>query len=195
MNTITKSLPLLSVVFSIAMTGCGNGNNREIIDTDSLSAKVENGLDNLGNKADGMIYKNKEEAFISDAMEENTYELRAARLGQEKGGKTVRSITKEILRDHEKLDEALKAYAAKKNMVLTDVDTLKHDDDLDDKVAGPEFDKAWAEKMVDDHKKTIRLFEEAWDDTQDSELRALISDAIPTLRNHLDHTQKLLNQL
>ena len=100
-----------------------------------------------------------------------------------------------MMDDHKKLGDDVAAYIASKNLTLNDVDTSDMDNDLNDKPAGRDFDKAWADKMVKDHEKVIDLFEDAQDDVNDAELKTMISNAIPKLKSHLDMAKQLQEKL
>jgi putative membrane protein len=56
---------------------------------------------------------------------------------------------------------------------------------LNDKT-GADFDKAYMEMMVSDHKKDISLFEKESKNGKDSDLRSFATRTLPTLRMHLD---------
>jgi len=49
-----------------------------------------------------------------------------------------------------------------------------------------DFDKAYIDMMVDDHKEDTKEFEEAADKVTDTELRQFINSTLPVLRKHLD---------
>jgi putative membrane protein len=56
---------------------------------------------------------------------------------------------------------------------------------------GEAFDRAFAQRMVADHKKAVSKFETAKLMAMNSELRAFIDSTLPTLKEHLDHAREL----
>jgi predicted outer membrane protein len=63
-------------------------------------------------------------------------------------------------------------------------------------LSGEAFDRAFAEQMVADHKKTVAEFERASKDNSLSEqTRTLATDALPKLRNHLAMAESLRGNL
>ena len=183
---------LTSLLMMSAALSCNDGTQNKMESTaDSLASKVENGMDNMANRVDSMVNKNADEDFLSEAVEANTLELRALMQGQQKGGKEVKTHASHMISDHKKLGEEVKAYIAKKNITLTDVDTAEADNDLGNRAAGNDFDKAWADKMVNDHEKVLNMFKDAQDDVKDAELKDMITKAIPTLQSHLEMAQQL----
>jgi putative membrane protein len=196
MTIIKKSFPLLLTAGMVVLFGCGDGSGSKIENkTDSLATRVESGVDNLGNKVDSLLNKNPDQNFLEDAVEANTKEIRALTLGQQKGSAQVKSAATKMLNDHKKLGEAVKDYIGKKNITLSDVDTADTDNDLNSTATGIDFDKAWADKMVDDHKKVISMFEDAQNDVKDAQLKSMITDALPKLRMHLEMSQTLQEKL
>jgi putative membrane protein len=196
MTIIKKSFPLLLTAGMVVLFGCGDGSGSKIENkTDSLATRVESGVDNLGNKVDSLLNKNPDQNFLEDAVEANTKEIRALTLGQQKGSAQVKSAATKMLSDHKKLGEAVKDYIGKNNITLSDVDTADTDNDLNSTAAGIDFDKAWADKMVDDHKKVINMFEDAQNDVKDAQLKSMITDALPKLRMHLEVSQTLQEKL
>ena len=60
---------------------------------------------------------------------------------------------------------------------------------LDEK-SSKEFDKAYADKMVDNHEKAIDLFEDTAEDANDPEIKNWAKSSIPKMYSHLDHSKK-----
>jgi putative membrane protein len=57
------------------------------------------------------------------------------------------------------------------------------------KKSGKDFDKSYIKAMTEDHKKDIKLFEDAEKSLKDSTLKQFASDKLPTLRKHLSHVE------
>ncbi len=190
-----ESLKLVVLAGALTLASCGNNSNTVESTTDTLASKVENGMDKLGDKVDTMMNKKSaDEEFLSDAVEANTMELKALMMGQQKGGKDVKMHAGHMITDHKKLGADVKDYIAKKNIKIDEVDTTKMDNDLGDKT-GMDFDKAWADKMVSDHEKVIKMFEDAQNDVKDADLKNMITAALPKLKSHLEMSKQLQDKL
>lgn len=50
-----------------------------------------------------------------------------------------------------------------------------------------DFDKDFANMILDGHKDAISKFEKTANDSHDSEIRSWATSMLPTLRTHLDH--------
>ena len=93
----------------------------------------------------------------------------------------------------EELQQQMQDYAAKKGYNMPTIDTANAVD-INNK-SGKDWDKAWADKMVDDHDKTISKFKKGLGDVSDPELKDMISNTLPTLQMHWDMCKKLQDKL
>jgi putative membrane protein len=159
---------------------------------DTLANKVENAADNLGNRTDSMD-KGDDADFVEDAVKLNNMELHMLAEGRTKGTNAeLKSAAKKMEADHKKLAKKMSEYAAKKNITI---DTADHHDMDDNDAKGAAWDKEWADDMVEDHEKAIKEFEEGQNEVQDAELKAIITETLPTLREHLESAKKLQAKL
>ncbi|SFI53776.1 DUF4142 domain-containing protein [Halpernia frigidisoli] len=106
----------------------------------------------------------------------------------------VKDFGKMMVTDHSKANEALKSWAMNAKYTLPtslDADQQKMVDDLKMKT-GADFDKAYTDMMVSDHKKDIAEFKkEASEGTGD--VKAFASTTVPTLEMHLTKAEAAMN--
>jgi putative membrane protein len=99
--------------------------------------------------------------------------------------------------DHGKASTELKALADKKGLsVPADLDS-KHAQ-LRDRLAklnGADFDKAYANEMVKDHKKDVADFKREAKGAKDADLKAWAEQTLPTLEDHLKQAQDMQAQV
>jgi putative membrane protein len=60
-----------------------------------------------------------------------------------------------------------------------------------DHKTGADFDKAFAEDMVSDHKKAVAAFEKAANNSKDPDVKAFAAKTLPTLKMHLSMAEDL----
>jgi len=60
---------------------------------------------------------------------------------------------------------------------------------------GADFDRAFIEHAVKDHRKDISKFEKASRDLNDTDLRAFATESLPTLRSHLAEAERIAKSL
>jgi putative membrane protein len=135
--------------------------------------------------------------FAANAAMAGLAEIELANLAKQKAKtESVRQYAEHLLSDHQQANEKLKAIAAAKNLSLPGDISADHKA-ARDKLAtldGPEFEKAYIETMVKDHRKVIGNFQAEAKRTKDPELKAFAVETEPKLREHLEHAQRLQSQ-
>jgi len=188
MKQIIKPINYLLIAGICILAACKNNTTSEKIKSavDTMSAKVQNAVDTAKARYD----QSKDADFVKDVSKANASELHLLALGIQKGGKDVKASAHHMQADHKKLGEEMSAYAAKNN-IKVDIDSSNLRSNMDDDKAGIDWDKNWVNKMVDDHEKTVKKFEDNQNDVKDPELKALIGKTLPTLHMHLDMAKQL----
>jgi len=136
--------------------------------------------------------KEKDSDYLVAAAEVDMKEIELGKLAQTKSTNAdVKALAKMMVEAHTKSLTDLKAAAAKKNISLPESFTEKGQDaykDLNDK-SGHDFDKAYADKMVEGHEKTIEKMEKASEKATDADIRMWAANMLPELRKHLEHAK------
>jgi putative membrane protein len=114
----------------------------------------------------------------------------------------VRNFGKQMVADHHKMRTQGQALAKKLNLTPTPpsddnltADAQKEMDTLNSTAKGKDFDKAYIDAQVDDHKKVLDLAVKAMNQAQNTELKNLIQKATPTVQSHLDKAQSIQKTL
>ena len=120
-------------------------------------------------------------------------EIQAGQLAQQKGiAKDVKEYGTMMVEDHTKAADRLKAIAIQKNLTLPTALTpemQKNIDDLNGKT-GKDFDKAYTDMMISDHKKVISAFEDESKNGSDADIRNFADSTLHTLHHHLDKAEE-----
>lgn len=109
----------------------------------------------------------------------------------------VKDFGQKMVTDHGKANAELMALAKEKSIVLPTTisrENSEHMADLNNK-NGATFDKDYMDMMVNDHKKTVQLFETAAQHAEDADIKAFATKTLPTLRQHLQSADSLNNSL
>ncbi len=134
-----------------------------------------------------------DQQFAVDAADAGMTEVQAGQLAQQKGmAKDVKDYGAMMVKDHTEAADKLKAIAATKNITLPasiSTDMQKNIDDLQKK-EGKDFDKAYIDMMISDHKKVISKFEDESKNGSDADIRGFSDSTLHTLRHHLDEAEK-----
>jgi putative membrane protein len=99
--------------------------------------------------------------------------------------------------DHGKANDELKALAQQKGLTLPAEVDAKHRQLYDRlaKLSGAEFDRAYIEEMVKDHRKDVSDFRRQSQGAQDADVKAWAGKTLPTLEDHFKQVQQIQAQV
>jgi putative membrane protein len=132
--------------------------------------------------------------FMKNAAEAGMAEVQLGQLAAQKATSAdVKSFGQHMVDDHTKANDQLKRLAAQKGVTLPDSPSMmqKHDVDRLSKMSGADFDRAFMDQMVKDHKKVVAEFDKASKGSKDSDVKSFASSTLPTLQDHLQMAQTL----
>jgi putative membrane protein len=192
-TTKMKHLSLFGVALCAMLTLSSCKNEPKAEDTKEVAEEQnENTFDRNDDMED-------DSEFLVAAAESDLMEIEIGKLAQSRGTHAhVKEMGKMLVDDHTKSSSELKDFAAKLNVTLPAAITEKGREkysDLNDKKTGADFDKEFADISVKAHKETIDKMEKASEKANNAEIRQWAANKIPTLRAHLEHAEKLQEQL
>jgi putative membrane protein len=161
-------------------------------DTSAMAASSTNAG---GSWSDANILALLDEANVADSSE--------GAIAATKGtSAAVRNFGKQMMTDHHKMRVQGQALAKKLNLTpappaddnITS-DAQKETDNLNSTAKGKDFDKAYIDGQVDDHKKVLDLAVKAMGQAQSTELKNLIQKATPIVQSHLDKAEAIQKTL
>jgi putative membrane protein len=100
----------------------------------------------------------------------------------------VKKYAQMIVDEHTAAGSKLSALATSKNISVPTVLSTDSQDKINDlgKKTGKDFDKAYIDMMVSDHKDAVDAFQKENTNTTDGDLKAFTAETIPVLQKHLD---------
>jgi len=135
-----------------------------------------------------------DKSFIQDAYKDGLAEGKLGELGQGKtANEEVKTFANQMVTDHGKANSELKALATSKNVDVASEPSLvaQGKDKMLDAKSGADFDKAFVDAMVKDHKDAVKAFEKAANEAKDAEVKAFATKTLPTLKHHLSMAEAL----
>jgi putative membrane protein len=136
--------------------------------------------------------------FVMAAAQGGLAEVELGKMAAEKGASdAVKQFGQRMADDHGKANDELKNLAQQKGLTLpTDLDS-KHRQVIDrlSKLSGAEFDRAYVNDMVRDHRKDVAEFKREAERAKDPDLKAWAQKTLPTLEDHLKQVQQLQAQV
>ena len=123
----------------------------------------------------------------------NQMEIEAGKLAQEKGSsKAVKDYGKMLVRDHTAADKQVMALAKQLKVEFETMPEMKNAKlEAAKSATGPDFDKAFAEAMIEDHTKDVAECSTARDTTNNPKLKKLLTALVPKLEKHQATAEKL----
>lgn len=138
--------------------------------------------------------KEDDSQYLVDAAETDLKEIEIGKLAQQKGvDADVKAYGKMLVDDHTKSFNEVKALAGKKQITLPATITEDGQDDYNklNEKTGLDFDKKFAEMMVDGHEKNIDKAQKASEKANDEEIRMWAANKLTALTKHRDHAKTL----
>ena len=182
-----KQIQTLSILFAFlfALASCGSGSNqddsKEIAEEQNEEKFDDGGMEDVSD-------------FAVKAADGGMLEVQLGQLALTKAtSPQVKEFAQSMITDHSKANEELKSLAQSKNITLPTTlseDNQKEYNKLAEKT-GKEFDKAYCEFMVKDHKDDLDMFKKAADNAEDADLKSWASTKVPVLEHHLSMAESM----
>lgn len=174
------------VTMSFGMASCKDESKTE--DTEEMAEE-----ENEAKFEDTNEDKEEDSDYLVFAAETDLKEIELGKLAQKSANSDVKAFGKMMQDMHQKSYDALKATAQAKNISIPMSATEDVNDkfsDLNEKT-GADFDKEYADAMVDAHEKAIKKMEKASEKATDPEIRTWAANMLPDLRSHLQQAKDL----
>jgi putative membrane protein len=128
----------------------------------------------------------------------NLHEIEMGKMAEQNGSDKIKSYAKTLQTDHQDADKQVKSLAQKKNITLSDTpknpemqQKMEQAKQRFSSMKGPEFDRAFANRMSMEHKRMISMAQSWKQNCKDQEVCNLIDTLIPKLQQH----EQMANQL
>jgi len=179
-----KTLSLIFVAALFAFSSCG---------TKSADDSKEVAEEQNDEKFDDSKMEDDTE-FAVEVADGGMLEVQLGQLALTKASSAqVKEFAQTMIDDHSKANEELKTLAQQKNIsipgALSEENQKKYDDIAEE--SGADFDKAYCEFMVKDHKEDVKKFKDAADDAKDAEVKSWAAGKVPVLEHHLSMAETM----
>jgi len=196
-------LTLLAVGTMVACKKNESTTANQSADSTAMSAPADTGMATSGsdsastmnqnNAAANTALSDQDKKFADAAAKGGMMEVMMGELAKTNAqNATVKSLGAMMVKDHGKANEELKSWASMAKYTLPtslDADQQKKYDDLKAK-KGAEFDRAYTDLMVSDHKMDIAEFKKEVSGGMETSLKSFASKTLPTLEHHLMESEK-----
>jgi putative membrane protein len=138
--------------------------------------------------------------FADTAAKSDAFEIASAKLAKEKAASAdIKSFAKMMIEDHTASTAKVKKAAGEADPKITPDPTLTDSQNgmLDDlkKLAGSDFDKAYASQQVDAHQAALSLMRDYADHGEVASLKTAAGEIQPKVQEHLDKIKAIKDKL
>ena len=133
--------------------------------------------------------------FIAKAMKDGQTEVELGKLAAQNGqSEDVKKFGQRMADDHSKAGDELQAIASKLGYTPKNPGPDKGDVKKFSKLKADKFDREYANHMVKDHERAVKLFKKESEKGESAELKQFASKTLPTLEEHLKMAKDLQGQ-
>ncbi len=134
--------------------------------------------------------------FVEKALADGMTEVELGKIAQQKASNdAVKQFAQRMVADHSKAGEELKGIASKVGFApKKDPEPKKSAIKKFNDMKGDRFDREYADLMVNEHQKAVKLFRKEADKGENAELKQFASKTLPALEEHLKMAQDLKAQ-
>ena len=187
-----KKLSFIIFAGGLLLSSCNTGTTDvKISDSSRINNKdaeaTINAPDTTMEHSTSTVVDPKSTAFAMKAANGGMMEVELGRWAQQHAiSQRVKDFGAMMVADHSKANDALKTIARFKNISLPGMVEGDHKKHLDNMMAkkGKDFDEAYVDMMVDDHKMDVAEFEDASKNLPDAELKNFAATTLPVLQKH-----------
>jgi putative membrane protein len=188
---------LLMILSASALLACHHDQKFDSKSSaDTLNNMKDSIVDSSKSITKNLVMKvNRADAkFAVEAASGGMAEVELGKLAQSKAkDQKVKDFGAMMVKDHSKANDKMMAIAKSKGITLPitlSKDEQKLMDDLNSR-SGSNFDKAYVQAMIDDHKEDVKAFEIAIPKLKDADLKTFATETLPVLKMHLESIQKV----
>jgi putative membrane protein len=196
---VSRSTLVGLAVATLSAVACSKKENSSA-DTTAASAGMTDTSATASSTTSGTWTDENIFALLDEA---NAADSAAGAIAATKGtSAAVRDFGKRMMRDHHALRMQGEALAKKLKVTPTPpagdnsmADSQKNLDNLNSTAKGKDFDKAYIDHEVEDHKAVLETATKAMGQAQSTELKNLIQKAAPVIQGHLDKAESIQKNL
>jgi len=197
MNIIRNALagPLATALLTAGLLAACQNSPDNLKTAEKVNADRIDSANKTTSLADSASVPTKQDAqFMVKAKSGNQLEVTLGELAQTNAqSPAVKRFGLMMVRDHSEGEKELRSMAIAKRIVMPDTLSNQQQKEADDlkKKTGHDFDKAYIDLMVDDHKEDIDEFTKAAQQANDPDIKALAAKMVPVLKEHYDSARIL----
>jgi putative membrane protein len=148
--------------------------------------------------ASGSSLDAKDRRFIEKLAAGNEAEIQLGQLAQQKAqNQQVKDFAQRMVNDHTNAKNQMQQILSKDNINAPSQPDPKEQAEMQrlQSLSGSQFDKAYMQHMVQDHRKDVAEVQRASQTAKNPDVKQLASQLLPTLQSHLQQAQQIASQV
>jgi putative membrane protein len=138
------------------------------------------------------------QSFLQKAAEGQQAEIALGQLASERAGaQQVKQFGAQMIEDHRKARAEIQHLASKEGVALPTELTDNHKDKQEQfaRLSGSEFDRAYIDYILRDHRKEVKEFERHVKAIKNPQVQQWAEDALPLLKQHLHQAEQIASSI
>jgi len=140
------------------------------------------------------MMKSGDMSFATKAAEGGLAEVQLGKLAADKASNPdVKAFGQQMVDDHSKANDQLKAVAQKDNMTLPTSPNAKQQAMYQklSGLSGAAFDKAYVMDMVKDHEEDVKEFQKEANSGKNGDVKSFAAETLPVIQGHLSKIKSI----
>lgn len=200
-------IAILAGALTLGLSACGEdrraGNDELDTTADRMTPREYDAHQSTGaatgplgsaDRAGAVEINQMDREWAAKAAQGGMAEVQLGQLAQRKASSDdVKQFGNRMVEDHSSANDRLKAIATESGFAIpSDVDT-KHKETMSrlEKLSGSQFDRAYMQEMVKEHRHDVDHFQKGANQLQHPDLKAFASTTLPKLQEHLNEAQRI----
>jgi len=149
-----------------------------------------------GSPMQGSLHRSDQQ-FLQTAASTNSAEIQMSKIAEQNSSDPrIRSLAKDLQKDHAKANQELQRLAASKGLTLSFQPTASQQKEIQalSQKRGDEFNRLFLSRNVKGHEQTIALFQKEGQRAQDPDVKSWANKMLPDLHSHLAMVQQISPQ-
>lgn len=188
-----SAIPTLFVATALVAQTPGGGAPQQPQQPSMPSQQTTGMTPSATNGAPGQNYA--DQAFLTKAMEGGDAEVQLGQLAQQKSqSNDVKQFAQKMVSEHQQMEDKWFKPVAKKLNASEPKGPSKKDKKLIEKLqgmSGPEFDTAYIQAMVKDHKDDLKEFQSEAQTAQDPSVKQIAQQGSTVISQHLQLIEQI----
>jgi putative membrane protein len=180
-------------MFAVAQDASSTSTGSSGSASQSSAGASDSASQSSGAGASGSVAQ-MDKAFVMKAAGGGLAEVELGNLAKDKAqSDQVKQFAQRMVDDHSKANDQLKSIAQQKNITIPTSLPAKEQAVKDrlSKLSGEQFDRAYMQHMLMDHKKDVAEFKKASTSAKDNDIKQFASSTLPTLQDHLKQAKEI----